>query len=148
MKMKVLSNINMLDSFKPTDKYQIYIYVIENSDGRIKIGKTTNPSQRVISLSGSNSGGATIQRVAVMEEPTYILTLEETIHTQYNYARVPGTEWFVGITFEDVVTFINSLLQSRSFETCTKVRKAILKERVPDMIQTDAPSKVPYDPYD
>lgn len=128
-KMNVITNLIALDSFKEADKHQIYIYVIENSEGKIKIGKTTNPANRINSLSGSNTGGASIVRVAVMEEPTYILTLEDTLHNHYNYQRIPNTEWFEGLIFDEVITYINGLLQSKQFDTCTKVRKDLLIRR-------------------
>ena len=142
--MKTFTNLTALNSMKETDQYRIYIYVIENSEGKIKIGKTTNPSKRIDSLSGSNAGGASITRVAVMEEPTYILTLEETLHTHYNYARIPNTEWFNGLIFNDVVAYIDDLLKSKQFDTCTKVRKDLLIKRglLPSYTSFD------YNPYE
>ena len=58
---------------------QVYIYVLENSpQHNIKIGQTTNPKQRMSSLSGSNSGGNRIERAAI-SPPTYLPFLEKMI---------------------------------------------------------------------
>lgn len=51
------ANVDLLKSIPVLEDGQIYIYVILNSIGNIKIGKTTNILQRMQSLSGSNGGG-------------------------------------------------------------------------------------------
>lgn len=123
MKIFNKENIHSLKDLKSVPETMMYIYVIENSDSRIKIGKTTNPLQRIISLSGSNTGGAKIHRIACMENPTYILTLESTLHSHYDFKRIKGTEWFNDINFDDVVDYINSLISKPSYELCEELRK-------------------------
>jgi len=49
-------NISLLKSVPILEDGQMYIYVMLNSNGNIKIGKTTNIIQRLKSLSGSNGG--------------------------------------------------------------------------------------------
>ena len=127
MKVFNKNNITSLKLLEPVQDTMLYIYVILNSDDRIKIGKTTNPLQRIKSLSGSNTGGSQICKIACLEEPTYILTLEDALHTHYNYCRIQGTEWFENLDFDEVVNFINSILSLPSYDICNKIRKQRLE---------------------
>ena len=101
MKMKLYKSVNEIEERKLEDS-QYYIYVIENNAGHIKVGVSKNVNQRLISLSGSNIGGNLINRIAV-SSPTYLKSLEKTIHTHYNINRIKSTEWFKNISFEEVV---------------------------------------------
>lgn len=129
-RMKIFNkeNIYSLKNLPPVSETMMYIYVIENSDSRIKIGKTTNPLQRIISLSGSNTGGSKIHRIACMENPTYILTLESTLHSHFNTKRIKGTEWFKDIKFNEVIDYIDNLLSSKSYDLCNELRKERLNK--------------------
>lgn len=117
---------NVSECFLPAlDDGQLYIYVILNSpQGNIKVGRTTNIKQRLVSLSGSNGGGNKIARIAVSEQ-TYLYTLESIIHQHFKEFRIPNTEWFFeeSLTFDDVVGYIDSLFASREYELCNRVRK-------------------------
>ena len=127
MKIYDKSNIYSLKQLSPVPDTQLYLYVILNSENRIKIGRTTNPLNRIISLSGSNTGGAKICKIACTEQSTYVLTLENALHSHYNYYRVKGTEWFERLDFDEVVEYINSLLSKPTFEMCENIRKERLK---------------------
>ena len=63
-----------------------------------------------------------IRKIACLEEPTYILTLEEILHTHYDYKRINGTEWFKDLDFDEVVHYVNTLLSLKSYEITTQVR--------------------------
>ena len=103
---------------------QLYIYVLENYPQKnIKIGRTTNPLQRMKSLSGSNNGGNKISRVAI-SPMTYLFSLERTCHDKYSKYRVKGTEYFSNISFEEAVEFIDSIFKDRSYDLCNNVRKS------------------------
>lgn len=122
------------------DTGQLYIYVLENyPQGNIKIGRTTNPQQRMRSLSGSNSGGNYIKRVAI-SPMTYLYTIEETCHTHYHRNRVKGTEYFKDITFEEVVSYIEELFNSPSYERCNRIRKEFYEcnhNNIPTFLKRD-----------
>lgn len=105
------------------DDNQVYIYVLQNyPQGNIKIGRTTNPIQRFRSLSGSNNGGNRILRVAI-SPMTYLYSLETTLHTHYDRNRIPNTEYFQKLEFEDVVKYIDELFSSPSYNKCNQIRK-------------------------
>ena len=121
--------MNIYDNFKhiveqKLEDNQYYIYVLENESKHIKVGITKNISQRAFSLSGSNCGGSLPLRCAV-SEPTYLKTIEKTVHTHYDRNRVQGTEWFKDITFEDVVEYIDNIFSSPSYLKCNELRKNV-----------------------
>lgn len=127
--MIVYNDISDVDL--PILEDQLYIYVLENSpQGNIKIGRTTNIKQRLHSLSGSNSGGNHISRIAV-SKPTYLYSLETTAHTHYHRYRIDGTEWFDGkyVTFDEVVNYINSLFDQKGYNLCNETRRKFNEER-------------------
>lgn len=119
--MKIYSDLKMIDE-SIAEAGQCYIYVLENYPQKnIKIGKTTNPVQRFRSLSGSNNGGNTINRVAI-SPMTYLYSLEKSCHCHFDRFRLYNTEYF-DITFEEAVEFLDHLINSPSFEKCNRVRK-------------------------
>lgn len=112
---------------------QLYIYVLENyPQGNIKIGRTTNPKQRFISLSGSNNGGNKIRKVAI-SPVTYLYTLERICHDHFDKNRISNTEYFQDITFEEAVAFVDKLFHDKGYETCNNTRKS-LYEKNPNTI--------------
>lgn len=121
--MKIYNNIKHITEQKLEDN-QYYIYVIENTAKNIKIGITKNISQRTMSLSGSNGGGNKPIRCAV-SEPTYLKTLEKTIHSYFNKYRISGTEWFKDISFEEVIEYVDKLFTSNEYQTCNEIRKNV-----------------------
>lgn len=129
MKIYTSKNILELKNVPVLDNYQIYIYVMLNSQDKIKIGQTTNIVQRLQSLSGSNGGGEKIIRL-YCSPSTYIKSMEKAIHNHFNKYRIQGTEWFKGLDFNEVVEHIDGLFYTKSYNTCNELRKSIAeKER-------------------
>ena len=130
MKIYNSKNVMGLKELPVLDNGTYYIYVMLNSpQENIKIGITTNILQRLQSLSGSNSGGNKIVKLAV-SEPTYVASAEKAFHNHYDRYRIPNTEWFDGnkLNFEDVVNFIDKQFQMKSYETCNKLRKELYEK--------------------
>ena len=122
-------NIGLLKSTPILEDGQIYIYVILNSMGNVKIGKTTNIMQRLKSLSGSNGGGSKITK-AYCSPSTWIQRIEETCHNHYHFARINGTEWFDGnkVYFSEVVEYVDGLFHTDSFRRCNELRRSIAEK--------------------
>lgn len=91
-----------------------YIYVLLNSDNYVKIGITKNFDKRKQSLSGSNGGGSIITDYFVSPE-TYVYNLEKIMHELFKDYRIPNTEWFKGIEFNEVVKQLQQLLSSEAY---------------------------------
>lgn len=123
-------NIKLLKQIPVLEDEQLYIYVMLCSNGNVKIGKTTNIVQRLISLSGSNGYGEKITAI-YCSPSTWIQSIESTCHNHYHYARIPGTEWFDGhkVDFNEVVEYVDGLFHSKGFETCNELRKKIIMEK-------------------
>ena len=96
-----------------------YIYVIENEAKHIKIGITTNFSNRLKSLQGSNTGGFKIVKY-YCSEPTPLPQIEKIMHSRYNNHRIKGTEWFKNIEFSEVVKNLKTLLLSEDYKRQVK----------------------------
>ena len=125
------NNSGLLKSMPILEDGQIYIYVILNSVGNVKIGKTTNIMQRLQSLSGSNGGGSKISK-AYCSPATWIQSIEETCHNHYHFARITGTEWFDGnkVDFKEVVEYVDGLFHSKGYETCNELRRKLMEKKV------------------
>lgn len=123
-------NIGLLKSIPILEDGQIYIYVILNSVGNVKIGKTVNIMQRLQSLSGSNGGGSKIISL-YCSPPTWMQSMETTCHNHYNFARIPGTEWFDGskVDFREVVEYVDELFHTESFKRCNELRRSIMEKK-------------------
>lgn len=85
---------------KLTDKY--YIYIIENSNDKIKVGRSKNIAQRINSLGHSNSGGNSFIRVAI-STPTKCKKAEKWIQGKFAKNNIKGSEWFEGVSFETML---------------------------------------------
>ena len=123
-------NIKLLKERPVLEDGQIYIYVMLNSIGNVKIGKTTNIQQRLGSLSGSNSGGSKI--ISLYCSPsTWMQSMETTCHNHYHFARIPDTEWFDGtkVDFKEVVEYVDGLFHTESFKTCNELRKKVIESK-------------------
>lgn len=130
MKIYNSKNVMELKELPVLNDGTYYIYIMLNSPQQnIKIGITTNILQRLNSLSGSNSGGNKIVKLAV-SDPTYVASAEKAFHNHYHKYRIPNTEWFDGskLKFEDVVEFIDKQFKLKSYETCNKLRKEIYEK--------------------
>lgn len=112
-------------NFEELNDGRVYIYVLKNfPQGNIKIGRSTNITQRLISLSGSNGGGNKIVNCFV-SEPTYLYSLEKTLHNRFHQYRIDGTEWFDGskLTFEEVCITLNDMFESDEYARCNEIRR-------------------------
>lgn len=99
-----------------------YIYVIENDSGNIKIGITHNFDKRKKSLDGSNNGGHKFTRYYV-SPPTYLFTLEGILHNKFMVNRIPGTEWFKNLDYENVISEVEKLFNQSNYEKINNIRK-------------------------
>ena len=123
------NNFDLLKNIPKIDDNQVYIYVMQNSAGNIKIGKTKNIQQRLKTLSGSNCGGAEI--ISLYCSPaTWLHSIEKTCHNYFNFARISG-EWFDGkkLDFKEVVKYVDSLFYTKSYEVCNKMRENLAKQK-------------------
>lgn len=110
---------------------RLYVYVMHNNAGKIKIGVTKNIQQRYQSLCGSNSAGDKI--VDVMVSPsTYLYTLESIMHEKFKQYRIPNTEWFYNpseptgqILFDVACNELRLLFSSADYKKCNELRKAM-----------------------
>lgn len=82
-----------------------YVYVVENENHRVKIGRSTNPSKRVMSIK-SQSGYNIINSYFSPALYQYG-ELELFLHKVFKESRVRG-EWF-DISYEEVVSYLQSL---------------------------------------
>ena len=114
---------------------KLYIYIMLNDSGKVKIGKTKNIQQRYQSLSGSNSGGSKIEKCLVSPS-TYLYTLESIMHNKFDRYRIPNTEWFynkydiTGETlFNEVVNELRQLFSSTDYKKCNNLRKLLYENK-------------------
>ena len=123
-------NIGLLKLIPVLEDGQIYIYVILNTLGNIKIGKTTNIYQRIQSLSGSNGGGSKIYEI-YCSPSTWLQSIEGTCHNHYHFARIQGTEWFDGtkVDFKEVVDYVDGLFHTEKFKTCNELRRKVIESK-------------------
>ena len=122
-------NLTLLKEIPELEDGQIYIYVMLNSRGDIKIGKTINIQQRLTSLSGSNGGGSKI--IALYCSPsTWLQSIEDTCHNHYHFARFKGTEWFDGkkVVFQEIVEYVDGLFHSKGYERCNESRRKLVEK--------------------
>ena len=118
-----------LKEYPILEEPKLYIYILHNQGGKIKIGKTKNIQQRYQSLSGSNSAGDCIDMV-MCSPSTYLYTLEDIMHRKFKQYRIPNTEWFYNkedpsgnILFETACEELRLLFTSASYKRCNEGRK-------------------------
>lgn len=126
---KDLKNLPILNEPK------IYIYLMLNDVGKLKIGKTRNIQKRYQSLGGSNGQGNKIISVFCSEE-TYVASIESTMHDKLSQYRIPNTEWFYDKydttgrnLFLLAMQEINLLFSSASYNKCNELRKKVYEEK-------------------
>lgn len=113
------------------DDPELYIYIMLNDAGKVKIGKTKNIEQRYHSLCGSNGQGNQIIKL-FCSPSTYLYTLENIIHDKFNKYRIPNTEWFYDKTdisgdglFIDTTEKLELLFSSAEYEKCNELRRRL-----------------------
>ena len=118
-----------IKDFHILEDNQFYIYVLLNSDNKVKIGRTKNIQQRYKSLCGSNGQGNEIVSVCC-SEVTFLYTLERIMHEKFKKYRIPGTEWFCDesdssgeILFNNAVRELELLFSSAEYKKCNDARK-------------------------
>ena len=123
-----------LKEFSILEEPKLYIYVMLNSEGKVKIGKTKNIQQRYQSLCGSNGQGNSIDKVFVSPS-TYLYTLEKIMHDKFNKYRIPSTEWFFNkddssgeLLFNKALNELRLLFSSTGYEKCNELRKRTYEE--------------------
>ena len=108
---------------------RLYLYVMHNNAGKIKIGVTKNVQQRYQSLCGSNSAGDKI--IEMMVSPsTYLYALESIMHEKFKQYRITNTEWFYNKEdvsgdklFNSACNELKSLFTSSEYKKCNELRK-------------------------
>ena len=119
-----------LKEYPILEEPKLYIYVMLNDVGKVKIGKTKDIQQRYMSLCGSNSAGNKITKVCVSPS-TYLYSIEKTMHNKFDRYRIPNTEWFYDPSdcngeklFSNVFNELKSLFSSESYKRCNNLRKS------------------------
>lgn len=115
---------------------KLYLYIMHNNAGKIKIGVTKNVQQRYQSLCGSNSAGDKI--IEMMVSPsTYLYTLESIMHEKFKQYRIANTEWFYNKEdvsgdelFSSACSELKALFTSSEYKKCNEIRKNINQKRV------------------
>lgn len=130
-----------LKEFPILEEPKLYIYIMLNDAGKVKIGKTKNIQQRYQSLCGSNGQGNQIVKLCCSPS-TYLYTLESIMHNKFKKYRIPNTEWFYNkddftgeVLFADAVNELKIIFSSADYKKCNSVRKKMnddkkLKEKV------------------
>ena len=114
---------------------KLYIYIMLNDAGKIKIGKTKNIQQRYQSLCGSNGQGNKIVKLCVSPS-TYLYTLENIMHNKFKKYRIPNTEWFYDKEnqsgeqiFINAVNELKLLFSSIDYKKCNCLRKSLYEKQ-------------------
>lgn len=125
-----------LKEFPILNDQKLYIYVMLNDAGKVKIGKTKNIQQRYQSLCGSNGQGNQILKVCCSPS-SYLYTLENIMHYKFKKYRIPNTEWFYDETdsngeklFEKAMEELKLLFSSAEYKKCNKVRKELYEKQM------------------
>jgi len=82
-----------------------HVYIIDNGTGKVKIGKTANPSSRIKTI--ETQSGIPISQVYVSPMCFNYQKLEVKTHKEFNQFRAIG-EWFKA-DFDTVKDFVSSL---------------------------------------
>ena len=141
--MKV-NNINMvktkikeeLKNIPILEEPMVYIYIMLNEMGKIKIGKTKDMYKRYLSLCGSNGQGVEICR-GYCSPATFLHSIERIMHEKFDKYRIPNTEWFYDKSDESGVILFNKamnelelLFSSAEYERCNETRKRLYEKQI------------------
>lgn len=110
---------------------KLYVYVMHNEAGKVKIGITKNIQQRYQSLCGSNSAGDQIDKVLVSPS-TYLYSIETAMHNKFHKYRIPDTEWFYDkedptgeLLFNNATEELKLIFSSSSYKKLNAMRKEV-----------------------
>ena len=84
-------------------KQKGYVYVIENENKKVKIGKSVRPKTRIAEI--SRMGCTKIVAMHITKKITYYSKFELFIHKHFKQSRVLG-EWF-NVSYGEIVAFVN-----------------------------------------
>ena len=128
-----------LNDLEVLPKGKLYIYIMLNDAGKVKIGKTHNIYKRYLSLCGSNGQGNKILKVYVSSS-TYLYTIESIMHNKFNKYRIKGTEWFSdkndsygNVLYEKAVDELELLFSSDNYDKNNELRKSIYRKKSGDI---------------
>ena len=120
-----------INEFSILEEPKLYIYIMLNNVGKVKIGKTKNIQKRYQSLCGSNGQGNEIIKL-YCSPSTFLFTLENIMHDKFNKFRIPNTEWFYDKADENGEELFNKatkelelLFFSSSYRKCNNLRKIL-----------------------
>ena len=120
-----------INEFPILEEPKLFIYIMLNDSGKVKIGKTKNIQQRYQSLCGSNCGGNKIIKLCCSPS-TYLYSLENIMHDKFAKYRIPNTEWFYDdkeptgeVLFNNALNELKLLFSSAGYKTCNKLRKSL-----------------------
>lgn len=120
-----------LKDYPVLEEPKLYVYIMRNDAGKVKIGVTKNIEQRYQSLCGSNSAGDNIVDVLVSPS-TWLYTIERIMHDKFNKYRIPNTEWFYNkadplgeILFTNACNELKLLFSSSGYKRCNEIRKEV-----------------------
>lgn len=82
-----------------------YVYVLQTTDGMVKIGKSTKPEARVKGI--SSSGAHKVDRFHISDQGIEFSENEKRAHRHFRSSRVNG-EWF-GCDFDEAVEYIRGI---------------------------------------
>ena len=124
-----------IKDFPILEEPKLYIYIMLNDTGKVKIGKTKNIKQRYQSLCGSNGQGNKIIKLCCSPS-SYLYTLENIMHDKFVRYRIPNTEWFYDKTdttgellFNMAVNELTLLFSSDEYKKCNALRKKVCEEK-------------------
>lgn len=124
-RLKIRANLKKkeLDRINKYGLEQGHVYVIQDNMGRIKIGKSINPTTRINQI--RTASGITIKNKYVTKELLSQGYIEKRMHEIYADNRTIG-EWFEGISFKDVITSLENELTKDDWHINYKKYKALM----------------------
>ena len=94
-------------------RYGGCVYAVEYKNGITKVGITTNPKNRFISIQGTRTyaDGGKIKRILLSKPFTTYRDVEKKILKHYKRLRITSTE-LVRVDFEKVCDYLQNILQN------------------------------------
>lgn len=108
------SDLDRFEAFRRDDRMG-YFYIVEYTNGMIKIGSTRNPKVRMQGVhyaAKSYAAGAETRRVAISAPHSLFRASEARLHKQLAAFRIKGTELF-RMPFDDALKHCNAYAVSK-----------------------------------